>query len=65
MRMDVSSEADARYTLSDVQAMSERPFVCPFKLRTSSPVKGFQIFTSLSLAIKGQKISPGYSNDRD
>ncbi len=36
--------------LSDDHAISDSPFVCPFRLRMSSPVKGDHIFTTLSFA---------------
>ena len=52
IRIVVSSDAEARYTLSADHAMSDRPFVCPFRFRMSSPVNGDQIFTTLSFAAK-------------
>lgn len=48
IRMLVSSEAEARKTPSGDHAISELPAVWPLKLRISTPVKGFQIFTTLS-----------------
>jgi len=50
IRIVVSSDAEARKTLSDDQATSDRPFECPVKFLTSCPVCGDQIFTSLSPA---------------
>lgn len=48
MRIVVSSEAEARYTLSNDQAMSESPCVCPDRFLKNSPVSGDQIFTTFS-----------------
>jgi hypothetical protein len=48
IRMVVSSDADARYTLSDDHAISDRPAVCPFKFRINFPVNGDHILTALS-----------------
>lgn len=50
IRIVVSSDAEARKTPSEDQAMSDKPFECPVKFLTSCPVCGDQIFTSLSPA---------------
>lgn len=52
--MLMSSDADARKTPSGDQAISELPAVCPFKLRTRTPVKGFHILTTLSAPVFSQ-----------
>lgn len=50
IRIVVSSDAEARKTLSEDQAISDKPFEWPVKFLTSCPVYGDQIFTSLSPA---------------
>jgi hypothetical protein len=49
-----SSDAVARYTLFGDHAMSDKPFVCPFKLRISSPEKGDHILATLSAAFRNE-----------
>lgn len=51
IRMVVSSEADAKYMPSVDHAMSESPFVWPFRFRISSPVNGDHILIRLSAAV--------------
>ncbi len=50
-----SSDAVARYTLSGDHAISDKPFVCPFKLRISSPENGDHILATLSAAFRKEK----------
>lgn len=52
-----SSEAEARYTLSVDQDISDKPFVWPLRLRMSSPVNGDQILTTLSFAVMDVVVS--------
>ena len=60
IRMVVSSDAEARKTLSVDQAMSERPFVWPSMLRIKFPVNGDHILTTLSPAVyrRGDQRTP-------
>ncbi len=44
-----------RYTLSGDHAISDKPFVCPFKLRISSPENGDHILATLSAAAQKAK----------
>ena len=60
IRIVVSSEADAKKTLSDDHAMSETPSVCPFRSRISSPVYGDQIFITLSFATVQSRQMDGF-----
>lgn len=48
MRIVVSSDADARYTLSEDHATSDNPCVWPIRFLMNSPVSGDQILTTFS-----------------
>ena len=61
IRMVVSSEADARHTPSVDHAMSESPFVWPFRLRIRSPVNGDHILIRLSAAVDRSSQGGGYA----
>ena len=50
IRTVLSSEADARYSESLDQAISDMPCVCPTSVLMKSPVSVSQIFMSLSAA---------------
>ena len=49
--MVVSSEAVARLKLSDDQAMSDKPSVCPAKFRMNSPVSGDHSLATVSAPV--------------
>jgi hypothetical protein len=50
-----SSDAVARHTLFGDHEISDKPFVCPFKLRISSPENGDHILAKLSAASRKRK----------